>query len=261
MANSIKWGWQQPVPLTVLKPGQCHSSLGGFFYVPRGGQGTHDLHTFFSNTSCREALQPNHWGGKPHRKSWKEQAPGRVSCCLSLVQVHFQLRADSQTVFAYVSWNARSGITSSKLCVCPSCWCLCGCTREAAERLRTGEIHCRGNKKSRNILVRPAVSPVWTKYLPGTPSLAAGTLWATPDPLQLPPHPASEMLCSHPPIHPPTLPQTLILMYLHNQTLPAFKAQSTCCLCRKDSLTCSWAHTHTQAHRTNLSMKHSRQSA
>ena len=189
--------------------------------------------------------------------------PGHVSCCLSLVQVHFQLWSDSQTVFAYVSWNARSGTTSSKLCVCPSCWCLCGCTREAAERLRTGETHCRGSKKSRNILVRPAVSSVWTKYLPGTPSLAAGTLQATPDPLQLPPHPASEMLCSHPPIHPPTLPQTLILMYPHNQTLPAFKAQSACCLCSKHSLTCTGVHTHThtQAPRTNLSTKHSRHSA
>lgn len=54
---------------------------------------------------------------------------------------------------AYLSCYSRSSAMFSEPCVCPSCWCLSGCIEEAAEHLRTGETHCREDKKSTKALL------------------------------------------------------------------------------------------------------------
>lgn len=80
---------------------------------------------------------------------------------------------------------------SSELGACPSCWCLSGYIKEAAEHPRTGETHCRGCKKRRKALVRPAASLLEGSYLSGkhVPAWLQGVPQASSGPLLLLPTP------------------------------------------------------------------------
>lgn len=69
----------------VLMAGLCHSCLMIFLPSAQGGWHMHCLPSFFSNASCREAVQPSHRGRKLPREELTAQVPGHPGCRLTPV--------------------------------------------------------------------------------------------------------------------------------------------------------------------------------
>lgn len=135
---------------------------------------------------------------------------------------------------------------SSELGACPSCWCLSGYIKEAAEHLRTGETHCRGCKKRRKALVRPAASLLEGSICQENMSPPGYKVFHRPALVHsyCSPHPGAPM--TQAPTCTPTISAPNALPVCpHNHILPPFKAQPMCLHPGSSHIHLAPTHTHT----------------
>lgn len=126
---------------------------GGFSSVTWRRPGHSLFSQFLLTRLLQKGLQLSHRGGKPSRGELGGPSTRPPELLSPWGRSSSNDTPTQSKALAYLSCCSRSSAMFSEPCVCPSCWCLSGCIKAAAEHLRTGETHCREDKRSTKALL------------------------------------------------------------------------------------------------------------